>query len=155
MAAKFCTSIRRWLVWPSPYRCTEFRRLRWPQFVVAGGHNIPKSQGSLFAAGGWHSYLWPEATRFNDPKVPATAGASGHTRDGQWCSREPNWHRCSQRLTRSTSDGSGTPILVRCITKFNKQYNINIQTLITDQVPWFLFRCITHETSTLMGNFSK
>ena len=30
---------------------------------AAGGGYIPESQGSLFAAGGRHSYLWPKATR--------------------------------------------------------------------------------------------
>ena len=46
---------------------------------MAGGHNIPESQGSLFAAGGRHSYVWPKATRMYESGVPAKPGTSSHT----------------------------------------------------------------------------
>ena len=32
---------------------------------MAGGHNIPESLGSQFAAGGRYSCVWPKATRYN------------------------------------------------------------------------------------------
>ena len=47
---------------------------RRPQFVMAKGHNIPKSHTSLFVVGGRHSCLWAEATRINESKIPITAG---------------------------------------------------------------------------------
>ena len=61
-----------------PKKRTEFYRRRQPQFVMAKGHNIPKSHTSLFAVGGRHSCLWAEATRFNESKIPATAGTYCH-----------------------------------------------------------------------------
>ena len=53
---------------------------RRPQVVVAGGHNIPESQESLFAAGGRHSCLWPKATRIYESDVPAKIGTFSHTK---------------------------------------------------------------------------
>ena len=66
-------------LWPSYWKRTEFCRQRRSEFVVAGGRNIPDSQGSLFAAGGRHSCLWPKVTRIHESKVPAKPGTSSHT----------------------------------------------------------------------------
>ena len=33
---------------------------------------------SLFAAGGLHSFLWPDNTRFNESRVPYLAGTDDH-----------------------------------------------------------------------------
>ena len=37
---------------------------------------------SLFAAGGLHSCLWPDTTRFYESRVPPLAGADGHNSPG-------------------------------------------------------------------------
>ena len=37
---------------------------------------------SLFAAGGLHSCLWPDTTRFYESRVPSLAGADGHDSPG-------------------------------------------------------------------------
>ena len=51
---------------------------------MVGDHKILEVTESLFAAGGRHSCLWPEATRFNKSQIPASAGTPGHIRrDGQ------------------------------------------------------------------------
>ena len=57
--------------WLSPQGRAEFCRQRRSQFIVAGGHNIPESHGSPFAAEGRHSYLWPNATRITKSEVLA------------------------------------------------------------------------------------
>ena len=62
--------------WLSPQGRAEFCRQRRSQFIVAGGHNIPESHGSPFAAEGRHSYLWPNATRITKSEVPAKIGTS-------------------------------------------------------------------------------
>ena len=38
--------------------------------------------GSLFVAGGLHSCLWPDTTRFNESRVPSLAGTDGHDNPG-------------------------------------------------------------------------
>ena len=45
---------------------------------MARGHKIIEVTESLFAAGGRHSCLWPEATRFSKSQIPAFAGTDGH-----------------------------------------------------------------------------
>ena len=54
------------------------------KFIAEGGysllwHNISDSKGSVFAARGHHSCLWPKAIRFYETYVPAITGTSGHT----------------------------------------------------------------------------
>ena len=61
-----------------PKKRTEFYRRRRPQFVMAKGHSIPKSHKSLFVVGDHHSYLWSEATRFNESQIPAAFGIDCH-----------------------------------------------------------------------------
>ena len=51
---------------------------------MAGGHNIPESHMSLFATGGRHRCLWPEATRLYKSHIPVTAGTSGQTMLSNW-----------------------------------------------------------------------
>ena len=54
------------------------RRSR-PQIVVAGAHNIPDSQGSLFAAGSRHSCQWPKSTGICESEALTKPGRDGHT----------------------------------------------------------------------------
>ena len=58
--------------------CSRNVATRWPDFVMAKGHNIPESQGSLFEAEGRHS-CYPKAERIYKSEVSAKIGTSSHT----------------------------------------------------------------------------
>ena len=51
------------------------------ELVVGEVHNIFVVTESLFAAGGRHIYLWPEATRLYKSHVPTKNGTYGHYTD--------------------------------------------------------------------------